>query len=198
MSDTKQAAKTALVVGPCIISFPNLFVPKAVMGQGEPTYGCTLLFDPKINADDLRRIQAACEAAADKVWPPRGGDDDWRPKRGLKDDAIFHWPLTDGNRKSERAGYAGKIYINARTKQRPGVVDQALQRILDDTLIYPGAFVNASISFFAYSRPRMGVGCGLNNIQFVRDGTRLGGRTAPEDDFTPIAVEREVADAWLA
>ena len=34
--------------------------------------------------------------------------------------------------------------------------------------------------------PKWGVGCGLNNVQIVADGTRLGGKPNPEDEFEPV------------
>ena len=42
----------------------------------------------------------------------------------------------------------------------------------------------ASISFYAFnSNGNKGIACGLNNLQKLRDGEPLGGRTSAEDDF---------------
>jgi hypothetical protein len=42
----------------------------------------------------------------------------------------------------------------------------------------------ASISFFAYnSNGSKGVGCGLNNVQKMEDGEKLGGATTAAEDF---------------
>jgi hypothetical protein len=42
----------------------------------------------------------------------------------------------------------------------------------------------ASVNFYAFnSNGNRGVACGLNNIQKLRDGEPLGGRSRPEDDF---------------
>jgi len=39
-----------------------------------------------------------------------------------------------------------------------------------------------------------GISCGLNNLQKMRDGEPLGGRTRPEDDFTGLDDEDDFLD----
>ena len=42
----------------------------------------------------------------------------------------------------------------------------------------------ASINFYAFnSNGNKGIACGLNNLQKIRDGEPLGGKSRPEDDF---------------
>jgi hypothetical protein len=63
-------------------------------------------------------------------------------------------------------------------------VDADLNAILDQSEFYSGCFGRASISFFAYnSNGSKGVGCGLNNVQKLEDGEKLGGATSASDDF---------------
>ena len=51
-------------------------------------------------------------------------------------------------------------------------------------LLYSGVYGRASISFYAFnSNGNKGIACGLNNLQKIRDGEPLGGRTRAEDDF---------------
>ena len=41
-----------------------------------------------------------------------------------------------------------------------------------------------SLNFFPYSAMgNNGISAGLNNVQFIRDGEPLGGRSRAEDDF---------------
>lgn len=83
-------------------------------------------------------------------------------------------------------------FLNASTKQKPGVVDAQLNPILDPTEVYSGCYGRASINFFAYNRAgNKGIGCGLNHIQKLEDGDYLGSRTKPEDDFEPYEPEDE-------
>ena len=47
-----------------------------------------------------------------------------------------------------------------------------------------GVYGRASINFYAFnSNGNKGIACGLNNLQKVRDGEPLGGKSRPEDDF---------------
>ena len=83
-------------------------------------------------------------------------------------------------------------FLNASTKQKPGVVDAQLNPILDPTEVYSGCYGRASINFFAYNTAgNKGIGCGLNHIQKLEDGDYLGGRTRPEDDFEPYEEEED-------
>ncbi len=47
-----------------------------------------------------------------------------------------------------------------------------------------GVYGRASINFYAFnSNGNKGIACGLNNLQKIRDGEPLGGKTRAEDDF---------------
>lgn len=59
--------------------------------------------------------------------------------------------------------------------------------ILDRSEVYSGCYARVSLSFYAFnSNGNKGVACGLGNIQKVRDGEPLGGRTNAEDDFATL------------
>ena len=50
--------------------------------------------------------------------------------------------------------------------------------------VYSGVYGRASINFYAFnSNGNKGIACGLNNLQKLRDGEPLGGRSRAEDDF---------------
>ncbi|MFI3058528.1 DUF2815 family protein [Streptococcus sp. 2021WUSS030] len=54
----------------------------------------------------------------------------------------------------------------------------------EDSELYSGIYGRASITFYAFnSNGNKGIACGLNNLQKLRDGEPLGGRTRAEDDF---------------
>jgi hypothetical protein len=165
-----------------IISYPKLFVAEQFQNEGAHWFSAAFLIDPRKQADVIEGLTAACEAAADLEWP-RG---EWREKRKLGNPKLFWWPIRDGAEKSEKNGYAGRIFIQAKTQTRPGVVDQDVQPILDQTLIYPGVIVNAQVQFKGYSRPSWGVGCYLQNVQLVANGERLGGKPDPSSVFEPV------------
>ena len=49
---------------------------------------------------------------------------------------------------------------------------------------YSGVYGRASINLYAFnSNGNKGIACGLNNLQKIRDGEPLGGKSRAEDDF---------------
>jgi hypothetical protein len=77
------------------------------------------------------------------------------------------------------------MFLNANSKNAPGVVDKDLNVILDSEEFYSGCWGRVSVNFFPYdSAGNRGVGVGLNNVQKLKDGERLGGaRATAENDF---------------
>lgn len=76
-------------------------------------------------------------------------------------------------------------FLNANSTQKPGIVDKDLNEILDPDEVYSGCWGRASINFYAFNtNGNKGVGVGLNNIQKLKDDTRLGAaRASAESDF---------------
>jgi hypothetical protein len=161
------------------LSFPSLFKPHAMEGSNaEPKYDCVLLF-PK--TADLSALKAAASAAVKEKWPSGA------PK-GLRS------PFRDGDEK-ELDGYAGCIYLRVSSKNKPGVVDETLQPIIEASGIYAGCYVRASVRAYAYDQNgNKGVAFGLNNIQKLRDGEPFGGGPSKaEDDFEAVASAQSKA-----
>ena len=136
-----------------------------------------------IPKDDLTTVKAIKEAIK-RCYD----EDDNKLKRGNTKVALnkLQLPLHDGDEeRPEDSNYANAYYINAKATRKPDVVDKQLQPILDEEEVYSGCYGRASISFYAYnSNGNMGIACGLNNLQKVKDGERLGGGfTKAEDDF---------------
>lgn len=53
---------------------------------------------------------------------------------------------------------------------------------------YSGCYARVSLNFYAFnSNGNKGVACGLGNIQKIRDGESLGGRSSATDDFSTVA-----------
>ena len=60
--------------------------------------------------------------------------------------------------------------------------------ILDRNEVYSGCYARVSLNFYAFnSNGNKGVACGLGNIQKIRDGESLGGRSSATDDFSTVA-----------
>lgn len=154
------------------VSFPALFRPRKANEQAEAKYSVSMLF-PK-NAD-LTALKKAAEKAAKEKWG------DKIPKK-LK--TPF---LNQGDYELE--GYEdGAILIRASSLQKPGVVDRNVQSILDESEVYPGCYARATVRLFTYEvNGNCGVSFGLQNLQKLRDGEHLAGRSKPENDFTPVS-----------
>ncbi|MEF9895669.1 MAG: DUF2815 family protein [Clostridia bacterium] len=179
-----MSEQTHVVTGPARLSYAHLTTPyKSPTDQGDPKYSVTLLV-PKTDTATKARIDAAVETAKLE------GKDKWN---GVVPPMVAI-PIYDGDgvRPSDGQRFGdeckGCWVFTASAKHPPKVVDGALQAILDDTQIYSGMYANVAVDFWAYnSNGRKGIGCGLGNVQKVRDGEPLGGsRRSPEQDFQPI------------
>lgn len=164
------------------VSFPAVFKPKRQKGDAtsEPKYGLTMLF-PK--GADLSKLKAAAQEAVREKW----GD---KPPKNLRS------PFRDQGEKEYEGYEEGAVFVSASSKQKPGLVDRQRQDIIDETEFYPGCYARATIRAFAYdNNGNKGVAFGLNNVQKLRDGDPLGGRTRAQDDFADDLPPDEGADS---
>lgn len=82
----------------------------------------------------------------------------------------------------------GHYFINANSTTAPQIVDRAVKPILDRGEVYSGCYARVSLNFYAFnSNGNKGIACGLGNIQKIRDGESLGGKTSAADDFGTVA-----------
>lgn len=154
------------------VSFPQVFEPKAFQGQ-EPKYSVVMLFDKKT---DLKALKDAAFNAAKEMW---GEKAKW-PKN-------FKMPFRDGDEKADQLGYAGKIFVTATSKKRPGVVNQKLDDIVNKEEFYAGCYARAVLIAFAYSKAgNAGVSFALQHVQKLRDGEKFGGGKAARDEFSVV------------
>ena len=99
--------------------------------------------------------------------------------------AAIKLPLRDGDTEREDEAYAGHWFINANSKTAPQIVDKAVKPILDRDEVYSGCYARVSLNFYAFnSNGNKGIACGLGNIQKIRNGEPLGGRSSATDDFS--------------
>ncbi len=159
-------------------SYANVWEAKSING-GTPKFSVSLIV-PKSDTKTVAKIKAAIEAAYhDGESKLKGNGKSVPPLAALK------IPLRDGD--SERPddpAYANAYFINANSSTAPGIVDADRNPILTRSEVYSGVYGRASISFYAFnSNGNKGIACGLNNLQKVRDGEPLGGKTSAESDF---------------
>lgn len=171
---------TKVITGPkTVFSYLNVNEPKTPLGGGTPKYSVSLII-PKSDTVTIAKIRAAIKAAYEEGESKLKGNSKFVPD--LED---LKTPLRDGDkdRKGDEA-YANAYFVNANSTTKPGVVDGDRQPIIDTSELYSGIIGRASISFYAYnSNGNKGIACGLNNLQKIKDGEPLGGKSRAEDDF---------------
>lgn len=153
--------------------------------NGDLKYSVSMVFSKDT---DLSEMKKAAENAAIKKW---GNDKSKWPKKLRK-------TFRDGDEeRPQDSVYQNSIFVNASSKQKPGIVDEDVKPLHDQSEFYSGVIARASINFYAYDRAgNAGVAVGLNNLMKVRDGERLGGAAKAEDDFSDFknASSGESAD----
>lgn len=163
-------------------SYANVWEAKSING-GTPKFSVSLII-PKSDTRTVAKIKAAIEAAYREGEAKLKGNG-----RTVPPLSALKTPLRDGD--TERAddpAYANAYFINANSGTAPGIVDAACQPIMERSEVYSGVYGRASINFYAFnSNGNKGIACGLNNLQKIRDGEPLGGKSRPEDDFSDEA-----------
>jgi hypothetical protein len=168
-----QTTKVKVVTGKARFSYANVFQPKASIEGGTPKYSVSIII-PKSDKDTIERLQKAFEDTKKASSALFGGS---IPK-GLKGG------LRDGDEEKDDPVYANSYFINANSVQKPGVVDADLNPIIDANEFYSGCYGRASVTFYPYNtQGSKGIACGLNNIQKLEDGEKLGGGSNAASDF---------------
>ena len=159
-------------------SYANVWDPKSIDG-GKPKYSVSLII-PKDDTATVNKIKAAIQAAYEEGQSKlKGNGKTVPPLSAIKN------PLRDGDlEKPDDEAYAGCYFVNANSATAPGVVDADRQPIIERSEVYSGVYGRASISFYAFNvNGNRGIACGLNNLQKIRDGEPLGGKSSAESDF---------------
>jgi hypothetical protein len=177
-----EKSKNKVVTNKIRMNFVNLFEPRAVAESEEPRYSLSVLI-PKSDLRTVAKIKEAVEEAR------RAGASLWG---GIIPEAL-KTPLRDGDEeKHEQLEYAGHYFLNASSKQKPGVVDKNLKEILEASEVYSGCYGRVSLSFYPFSKAESkGIGCGLLNVQKLEEGENLG-RSRAEDDFAYFEEEEDI------
>ena len=178
----KYVNPTKVITGPeTRWSYANVWQPKAIDG-GAPKYSVSLII-PKSDTKTIEKVRAAIQAAYEEGQSKLKGNGKTVPQ--LK---ALKTPLRDGDlERPDDEAYANSYFINANSASAPGIVDANCQPIIDTSEVYSGVYGRASINFYTFnSNGNKGIACGLNNLQKIRDGESLGGKSRAEDDFADL------------
>ncbi len=156
----------------------NACEAKSING-GAPKFSVSLII-PKSDTKTIEKIQAAIQAAYEEGQGKLKGNGKSVPAL-----SVLKTPLRDGDaERPDDEAYVDAYFINANSATAPGIVDADRNPILDRSEVYSGVYGRASINFYAFnSNGNKGIACGLNNLQKIRDGEPLGGKSRAEDDF---------------
>jgi hypothetical protein len=165
-----------IITGKVRASFVHLFEPQSVNGS-EPKYSCSFII-PKADTETVGKIKQATEDARQEGVPKWGG----------KIPPNLKLPLRDGDiDRPDDPNYADSYFINASSKEKPGVVDRKRVPITDPLTVYSGCYVRASLNIYPFNtNGNRGIAAGLNNVQFWCDGEPLNGRVRAEDEFDSL------------
>lgn len=160
------------------LSYFHGWEPVSING-GTAKYSVSVLIS-KDDKETIDAINVAIDAAIEEGISKFGGK---KPNK-----AAIKLPLRDGDIERDDEAYKGHYFINANSITAPQIVDKSVKPILDQSEVYSGCYGRVSLNFYAFnSNGNKGVACGLGNIQKIKDGEPLGGKTSAADDFTTLA-----------
>ena len=151
------------------LSYCHLFTPRAMAEGGKAKYSVSILI-PK---NDTKTVKAINDAVAKCIAE---NPEKLKGKKGLKH------PLRDGDEERESPEYADHYFLGASSTDKPVVLDESKQPILEPREAYSGMYGRVSINFFAYDTAgNKGVGAALNAVMKTADGEPLGSSYTEDD-----------------
>jgi hypothetical protein len=168
------------------LAFPSLFKPQAFEG-GTPSFGASLLM--ATNHKAVAEIRKAFTTLAKEKWGPKA---DAVLKSLAATDKLC---LRSGDTKEQYDGFAGNMFLSARSKVRPLILNTDKTPLSEeDGKPYSGCYVNASIELWAQDN-KFGkrINAQLRGVQFLRDGDAFGGGGSPasDEEFADLGTETE-------
>ena len=177
-----------------VVTFPNIFKLKSYQG-GTPSKSIRLLFDKnnKVHMDYLKSLVAQMNAVLVEQWP----NADERPRIPM----VGHdkSPIKDGDKscngqgipyKEKNPEVVGHYFLTASkypNESNPDaalhIVDRNKADILNAGEIYSGCYCKVNLNAYARTRTdNKGISLGLNGVQKIKDGERIGGGGGPSVD----------------
>lgn len=160
-------------------AYLHLFKPQPAMEEGKPDqYSATFLWDE--DNPKLDKLKKAIVEVAQKKWGDKA--------KSMLDKGQLRSPLRPGSDKEDAKDadmYEGKVFLKASSTDKPQVVDQDAEAVLDPMDVYSGCIGRADIWLFPYDKKgNRGVGAILNSFQKLADGERKSGRRPASDAFS--------------
>lgn len=180
VNNVKLANPTKVITGKDTRwSYANVWEAKSING-GTPKFSVSLII-PKSDTVTVQKINTAIQAAYDEGQSKLKGNGKSVPAL-----SAIKTPLRNGDtERPDDPAYANCYFLNANSSTAPGIVDADCNPIMTRSEVYSGVYGRASINFYAYnSSGNKGIAVGLNNLQKIRDGEPLGGKSSAVSDFS--------------
>jgi hypothetical protein len=173
------------------VSYPAVFKPRFNEESGKEEYKVQALFR---KGEDLSKMKAvATKALQDKFGNKLKSKSFVKNiKSPFKDQGDCIKTDENGEEFLPDGYVEGAKYCEFKSYQKPGVVDKAVEDIVDSSQFYGGCFASATVVAVAYEvKGNKGVSFWLQNLQKTKEGDPFGTRSKPSDDFKPIEVDEE-------
>lgn len=178
------------------LSFPQIWEPQKMNADDKPACSAHFIMPP--DSEAAKAVKAAMLEVANGAWAAQGGE---MLKQLIAQDRVC---LRRGDTKTGADGqvldgYAGQLYVSARSYKRPTVIDRDRSPLTEaDGRPYSGCFVNAIVAVWAQKGGQYGkrINAQLRGIQFAADGDSFaGGTVASPDEFDTLGDEFGAAAA---
>jgi hypothetical protein len=161
-------------------SYPHVFKPSGMNNKpnAPKKYSITMLFPKSV---DISSVKAAMKQAVIQSY----GEDKSKWPKDLEN------PITDGDapKNADKEGYPGHWAIKASSgeDQKPSVVNQNVEPILNPADFYPGCYARASLLAYVWDNEfGRGIGFILDHVQKLRDGKSFSGKPSVEQVFSRV------------
>ena len=160
-------AKNQVITGVVRLSYTYLAEKRRNDDGSEGVYETSVIV-PKDDTETLDALKAAVKEAVEYGKTSKWGGT--LPKN-------LRMPFHDGDEREDGdPNYANSISFTAKSGRKVFVVDKKGQPVLDPDAVYSGVYVKLILSPYPYNHGgNKGVGMGLEGVQIIRDGERLGG-----------------------
>lgn len=177
-------------------SYVHLFEPWSASPEGDKAYSLQILI-PKTaeGRETLKRLRAAEQEAQEQGRQTKGKNWGRRKITSVIHDADDPNCCDSPADLEARPELAGHWYLSSKNTRKVPVVDRKRRPITDPEEVYSGCYVRVSLGSYPYEyMGKHGVGFGLNAVQFVEDGDRLGGGVSVDQAFDELDDEYDDED----
>lgn len=174
------------------LAFANAIFRAKAVNDGEPSFSALFIIDPAEQPKLVKQIRKALDDVAEEKWGARASKIMTALKK--QDKLCLH----DGDTKEEYDGFEDMLYISARAKVAPLIIDRDRSPLSERSgRPYSGCYVNGIVDIWPQDSSEFGkrINAGLKGIQFVRDGDPFGGgKAAGADDFDDLGLDDDADD----